>query len=90
MIVPIGKWILAVRDKAEEVSSGGILIPNVDRKSSLMAKVHAVGSAVEDIVTGERVLFSKYAGEDIVDRGYEYILLKEDEILATIGEEDEN
>lgn len=90
MIVPIKTWILAVRDKTEEVSKGGILLPDQAKRQACMAVVHAVGNDVTEVAVGEKVLFGKYNGEDIIDLGYEYILLKEDEILAIIGEADEN
>lgn len=87
-IRPIGKRILVTEEKIEEKRASGLIIPgNSEDKKIKYGRIEAVGKPVEDVVTGERVIFGSRSGKEIEDRGTKYILLEIDEILAVVEEE---
>jgi len=91
-IKPLGDRILVEQLKAEDRTSGGIIIPDTAKEKPQEARVVAVGTG--KIVDGKKipldvkkddvVLFSKYGGDDIKYNGKEYKILKEEDILAII------
>jgi chaperonin GroES len=79
-------------DEVEE-RRGGIIIPDSAKEKPQQALVKAVGSGKllengervpVDVKAGDRVLFGKYSGSEIKIEGEEYLILKEDEILAIL------
>jgi chaperonin GroES len=86
--------VLKVLD-AEEVSSGGIVLPDAAREKPQRGKVTAVGAGKTnkdgkrialDVKKGDLVLFGKYAGSDVKVSGEDYKILRESEILAKVEE----
>ena len=86
--------VLKVLD-AEEVSSGGIVLPDAAREKPQRGKVTAVGAGKTnkdgkrialDVKKGDVVLFGKYAGSDVKVSGEDYKILRESEILARVEE----
>jgi chaperonin GroES len=85
--------VLKILD-AEEVSLGGIVLPDTAKEKPQRGKVTAVGEGTRtktgarikpDVKKGDTVLFGKYAGNDIQIDGDEYKILRENEILAKLG-----
>jgi chaperonin GroES len=90
---PLGDRVLVKRIEEEEKTKGGIIIPDTAKKKPLEGRVMAVGSGkpLEDgklmpleVKTGEKILFSKYAGSDIKLDGEEHLILRENDILGVI------
>ena len=86
--------VLKVLD-AEEMSSGGILLPDTAQEKPQRGKVTAVGDGrlskdgsriTPDVKKGDVVLFGKYAGSDVQVAGEDYKILRENEILAKVEE----
>ena len=84
--------VLKVLD-AEEMSSGGILLPDTAKEKPQRGKVTAVGDGKLgkdgkrlklDVKKGDVVLFGKYAGSDVKVGGEDYKILRENEILARV------
>ena len=84
--------VLKVLD-AEEMSSGGILLPDTAKEKPQRGKVTAVGDGKLgkdgkrlklDVKKGDVVLFGKYAGSDVKVGGEDYKILRENEILAKV------
>jgi chaperonin GroES len=84
--------VLKVLD-AEEMSSGGILLPDTAKEKPQRGKVTAVGDGKltkdgkrikPDVKKGDVVLFGKYAGSDVKVDGEDYKILRENEILARV------
>jgi chaperonin GroES len=86
---------LVVRSIEEkETVKGGIIIPDTAKEKPQEGEVIAVGNGkvlengtkvAMDVKAGDRVLFGKYSGTDIKIDGQEYLILREDEILAILG-----
>ena len=77
----------------EEVTKGGIIIPEAAKEKPIQGEVIAVGTGKLldngqarslDVKVGDRVMFGKYAGSEIKIDGTEQLILREDEILAVI------
>jgi len=92
-ITPLHDRVLVRRLEEKEVVKGGIIIPDTAKEKPQEGEVIAVGSGRRekgeiiplDVKAGDRILFGKYSGNDIKIDDQEYLILKEDEILAKIG-----
>lgn len=91
-IKPLHDRILIEQLEAEEKTAGGIIIPDSAKEKPQQAKVVAVGSGKIvngkkvplDVKKGDKVLFSKYGGDEVEVDGKELKILKEEDILAII------
>jgi len=92
-ITPLHDRVLVRRLEEKEVVKGGIIIPDSAKEKPQEGEVIAVGSGRRekgeliplDVKPGDRILFGKYSGNDIKIDDEEYLILKEDEILAKLG-----
>lgn len=93
-VIPLHDRVLVKRLEPEEVAKSGIIIPDTAKEKPQEGEVVAVGAGkIEkgqripvDVKVGDRILFGKYTGSDITIDGQEYLILREEEILATLGE----
>jgi len=91
-IRPLSDRVLIKRLEAEETTKSGILLSGSSKEKPQEAEVVAVGPGkIEDgklikmeVTVGDIILFSKYAGSEIKYDGIEYIILKQEELLAII------
>ena len=90
-IKPLSDRIVVVRVEEEKKTKGGILIPDTAKEKPQEGKVVAVGPGKVnekgeripmDVKKGNRVLFGKYAGNEINIDGVEHLIMREDDILA--------
>ena len=92
-ITPLHDRVLVRRLEEKESVKGGIIIPDTAKEKPQEGEVIAVGNGRRekgeliplDVKPGDRILFGKYSGNDIKIDDEEYLILKEDEILAKIG-----
>ncbi|MCI0455256.1 MAG: co-chaperone GroES [Candidatus Dadabacteria bacterium] len=94
-VKPLYDRILVKRLNTEDKTKGGIIIPETAKEKPQEGKVMSVGKGklLEDgslrpldVKVGDRVLFSKYGGAEINIEGDEYLILREDEVLAVVQE----
>jgi chaperonin GroES len=91
-IQPLADRIVVQVLEAEEVTKGGIVLPDTAKEKPQQAEVMEVGKGkVSDgkvippeVKKGDRVLFGKYSGTEITVDGKEYLILKEEDILAIV------
>jgi len=92
-IRPLQDRIIVKRIKEEEMTAGGIIIPDTAKEKPQEGKVIAVGKGKVgedgkvvkmDVKKGDRVLFGKYAGSEINMDGSEYLIMREDDVLGVI------
>jgi chaperonin GroES len=90
-IRPLQDRILIQRVEEEEKTAGGIIIPDSAKEKPQEGRVIAVGKgkvldngeiAPLEVAEGDRVLFGKYAGTDVTLDGEDYVILREDDVLA--------
>lgn len=87
-IQPLADRILIEPCAAEEVTLGGIIIPDSAKEKPLMGKVLAVGGGTKDeemvLAAGDEVLYGKYAGTEIEFEGTKYLMMRQSDVLAVI------
>jgi chaperonin GroES len=92
-ITPLHDRVLVRRLEEKETAKGGIIIPDTAKEKPHEGEVIAVGAGKMekghriplDVKVGDRILFGKYTGNDITIDDQEYLILREDEILAKVG-----
>jgi len=93
-IRPLHDRVLVKRMEQQEQVRGGIIIPDTAKEKPQEAEVIAVGPgkmtdegkrAAMDVQVGDKVLMGKYSGSEIKLEDTDYVILREDEILAVIG-----
>jgi chaperonin GroES len=93
-IRPLQDRVLVKRVEQEEQVRGGIIIPDTAKEKPQQAEVIAVGPGKTDddgkrialdVKAGDRVLIGKYSGSEIRVDEEDYLILREDEILAVVG-----
>ena len=92
-VKPLNDRVLVLRTGEEEKTAGGIIIPDTAKEKPQEGKVIAVGPGKVndkgekinlDVKAGDKVLFGKYAGNEISIDGVEHLIMREDDILAII------
>ncbi|MFD2444205.1 co-chaperone GroES [Bacillus sp. CGMCC 1.16607] len=95
MLKPLGDRIVIELVESEEKTASGILLPDSAKEKPQEAKVVAVGTGrvldngervALEVSTGDRIIFSKYAGTEVKYQGTEYLIIRENDILAVVGE----
>ena len=90
---PIGDKVVVKRLDAQDTTAGGIVLPDTARETPREGRVLSVGEgrllangerAEHQVNEGDRVLFSSYAGTEIMVDNEELLIMSEDEILAVI------
>jgi chaperonin GroES len=92
-VTPLHDRVLVVRIEEEDKTSGGIIIPDSAKEKPQEGKVIAVGAGKLDedgkrlpldVKKGDRVLFGKYSGNEIMIDGVEHLIMREEDILAIV------
>lgn len=85
---PIGDRIVIKAAAAEEKTVGGIIIPDTAKEKPQKGEVIAVGPGKDGnlmhVKVGDTVLYGKYAGQQIEIYGEEYLIMREDDVLAIL------
>ena len=92
-VKPLYDRVIVKRGEEKEQKRGGIIIPDSAKEKPMEGKVIAIGSGrLEkdgsrtplEVKVGDRILFGKYAGQEIKIDDKEHVILKEDEVLGII------
>lgn len=85
IIKPLGERILIKQTEQEEVTKSGIVLPETASKEKpIIGEVLAVGSKVEEVKAGDKVIFEKYSGTEVKDGEESYLILEKDNVLAIV------
>ena len=93
-VVPLGANVVVKRLESQEVTAGGIVLPDTAREKPQQGRVLSVGDgrllsdgtrARHQVSEGDRTLFDSYAGTEVVIDGEELLIMSEDEILAIVA-----
>jgi chaperonin GroES len=82
---PLADRIVAVREETSNKTATGLYLPDSAKEKSAIAKVLAVGSDVEEVKKGDRIIYKEYSTTEIKIDGTEYLLVREEDVLATIA-----
>ena len=90
-LVPLGDRVVLKQLVAEETTKSGIVLPGQSKEKPQQAEVIAVGPGVVEgkevkmeVKVGDQVIYSKYAGTEVKLDEDEYIIVKQNDILAVI------
>ena len=93
-VQPLADRLLVKRIEEEETKRGGIIIPDTAKEKPQEGEVVAVGPGrltddgkrvPVDVKKGDRILMGKYSGTDVRIFGDEFVILREDDVLAVLG-----
>ncbi len=93
MLKPLGDRVVIELIESEEKTASGIVLPDTAKEKPQEGKVVAVGTGrtldngervALEVSEGDQIIFSKYAGTEVKYQGTEYLILRENDILAVI------
>jgi chaperonin GroES len=95
LLKPLGDRVVIELVESEEKTASGIVLPDSAKEKPQEGKVVAVGTGrvldsgervALEVSVGDRIIFSKYAGTEVKYQGAEYLILRDSDILAVVGE----
>jgi len=95
LLRPLGDRIVIELVESEEKTASGIVLPDSAKEKPQKGRVVAVGTGrvlesgervALEVSVGDRIIFSKYSGTEVKFEGNEYLILRENDILAVVGE----
>ncbi|HET6872711.1 MAG TPA: co-chaperone GroES [Sporolactobacillaceae bacterium] len=94
MLRPLGDRLIIELVQQEEKTASGIVLPDSAKEKPQEGRVVAVGTGrvadngervALEVAEGDRIIFSKYAGTEVKYEGKEYLILRQDDVLAIVG-----
>jgi chaperonin GroES len=94
VIKPLSDRIVVKTKSAEEVSQGGIILPDTAKEKPQEGEVVAVGPGKLldsgklvpiEVKVGDTIIYSKYGGTEVKVDGEEYVILRQDDVLAIVS-----
>lgn len=83
-INPLADRLVAEPIEQESKTASGIYLPDNAKEKPVMAKVLAVGKDVKNLKVNDKILYKEFSTTEVKIDGTEYILLKEEDVLATV------
>lgn len=83
-IQPLASYVVAEQEEAASKTASGLYLPDNAKEKPHVAKVLAVGADIKDIKAGDRIIYGGYTNETIKYEAKEYILIKSENIFATV------
>jgi chaperonin GroES len=81
---PLADWVVAEQEEAITKTASGLYLPEKAAEKPKIAKVVKVGKSVKEIKAGDRIVYKNYSTTEVTVNDKEYILVKEEDILATV------
>jgi chaperonin GroES len=81
---PLGDYVVAVGEEAEAKTASGLYLPDNAQEKPKTAKVVAVGPNSKQVKVGDRIVYKSYSTTEVKVGKEEYILVKEEDVLATV------
>lgn len=83
-IQPLADYVVAQQEEAESKTASGLYLPDKAQEKPKIAKVVATGKKVQEIKVGDRIVYKTYSTTEVKVGSEEYMLIKEEDILATV------
>ena len=91
MIKPLGNRVLIKMKELEETTKSGIILPSNSQERTQIAEIIEIGKEeMMEIKKGDNVIVNRYSGTDVKFEDEEYIIIKQEEILAIVDMKGEN
>jgi chaperonin GroES len=81
---PLADYVVAQAEEAQTKTASGIYLPENAQEKPKTAKVVAVGKETKQLKVGDRIVYKSYSTTDVKVGKEEYILVKEEDVLATV------
>ena len=81
---PLADWVVAEQEEAVTKTASGLYLPDKAAEQPKIAKALKVGKNVKDVKAGDRIVYKSYSTTELKIDGTEYILVKEEDVLATV------
>ena len=81
---PLAEWVVAEAEEAITKTASGLYLPDKAAEKPKTAKVLKVGKDVKEIKAGDRIVYKSYSTTEVKVADKEYILVKEEDIIATV------
>jgi chaperonin GroES len=81
---PLADYVVAQAEEAETKTASGLYLPEKAAEKPKTAKVLAVGKEAKQVKAGDRIVYKSYSTTEVKVGSEEYILVKEEDILATV------
>ena len=81
---PLGDYVVAQAEEAQTKTASGIYLPQNAQEKPKTAKVVAVGKEAKQLKVGDRIVYKSYSTTDVKVGSEEFILVKEEDVLATV------
>lgn len=83
-IKPLGDRVVATKEEAKTQTASGLYLPDQAKEKPVLATVQAVGKDVKSVKVGDKILYKEYSTTEVKINDVEYLIVKEEDILATI------
>lgn len=83
-ISPLGDYVVAQAEEAAKKTVSGLYLPENAQEKPKVAKVLAIAKTVKNLKVGDKIIYKSYSTTDVKIDGKEYILVKEEDVLATV------
>lgn len=83
-LTPLADRVIATREEAATRTASGLYLPDSAKEKAIVAVVEAVGPDVKTLKKGDRIVYKEYTTTEIKVDGKEYLILKEEDVLATV------
>ncbi len=83
-IQPLADYVVATTEEAATKTASGLYLPDNAQEKPKVAKVVAVGKDVKEVKVGDRIVYGGYSNEGIKHNGEDYLLIKSENIYATV------
>jgi chaperonin GroES len=83
-IQPLADYVVAQQEVAASKTASGIYLPEAAKEKPQTAKVVAVGKDAKQVKVGDKIIYKSYSTTDVKIGSEDYILIKEEDVLATV------
>lgn len=83
-IQPLADHVVAVAEEAQAKTASGLYLPDAAQEKPKTAKVVAVGKEAKQLKVGDRIIYKSYSTTEVKVGGTDYIIVKEEDVLATV------
>lgn len=83
-ITPLADRVVAVREAVKTQTASGIYLPETSKEKPVIAEVKAVGPDVKEVKLGDKIVYKEYSTTELKIDGTEYLIVREEDVLATV------
>ena len=84
-LTPLADRVIATREEAATRTASGLYLPDTAKEKAVAAVIEAVGPDVKGLKKGDRIVYKEYTTTEIKIDNKEYLILKEEDVLAKVG-----